>query len=940
MYNMAIGGTFGSQLAQQQQLAQQRQGTRLSRTQRLIAQRPTYTYTTTTTTYTVEQQIQDNLISYDKTIADARARAESLREKYRRDRKRGKSSDKQYERVRKAEIYLDDLINNRTKVEQGYELGGVLHYASDQTRATMQSREAQDRFQSDVKAGKYDLQKVGLKEGATQQQYSQAVKEYNQNVAYQNQLLSWTDKVGFEKLPEPIKEEMKKRGLVTEVVETKEVPAQKISIPKVGESQIMDRIRAEQEREVTNYPISSSPILSKIYKEQGISAEGDITFTKYKNIYAPTKIKYPSFIPISTQELLEKIRIGYNEAEARASKNVKSSSKGIIDFEGKTYEESYAEMEKNLYETQIQGDKIEKRLKITPATPILWIQSKIPKVIGKAVPKFIYETIRGEVEYKQEHPLTFIATTVAFAGVYAGLSQVTRGISVLAQKTGISAILSSQKAITLPQFAMAKVSPAQLWTGTKLVAGAGITSLYGKNVYERVMKVEEGTRSYAFGRIIGSEIEPMMLGGYIGAKAEKEFIGYLRTRERIEIPLKRVVPSDVDVVGGKNIFPEAPKKLHYKLFMEQSQRTPALRLEGYTGKGKLVYSEEVPVKMPSMIWHQTPEQFWKSGKGFTVRYTPSMKSSEFEALFGAHGVSPHFLGTEFKYKPISLDILPVSTRPATAVIIPAKWKTGLPTKEWELGTALIPMNKKEVQALLKIGTVNMPIQSVAEKGFFYKIHGVGVPIDIFQAQAGKSTETVMKIILPPKSSYIPSTISGISPSSISSRALYSKISSILYPSSKVSSKVSSRVSYPKSKISSSIKSIISQASSKISLPRSSKISKPSSNISRISEMISRIEMSSITKTPPSKPFRMPPIETGLKGKIKSKVKHRKTPDIYGLFPSFTARAVGLEPVKFKSVNQAMKEIMRIKTPFEVGRGGRMANYKPVDEKSLMMGIMK
>ena len=453
------------------------------------------------------------------------------------------------------------------------------------------------------------------------------------------------------------------------------------------------------------------------------------------------------------------------------------------------------------------------------------------------------------------------------------------------------------------------------------------------------MKAEEGTRSYTFGRIVGSEIEPMMLGGYIGAKAEKEFVGYLRTRGRIEIPLKRVVPSDVDVVGGKNVFPEAPKKLHYKLFMEQSQRMPSLKLESYTGKGKLVYSEEVPIKSPALFWHQAKNQFWVSGKPFTIQYTPEMESSEFRALFGAHGVSPHFLGTEFKYKPISFDILPESTRPATAVIIPTKWRTGLPSKEWELGEALIPMNKAEVQALLKIGTINQPLKAVTEKGFFYTIHGVRVPIDIFQAQAGKSTEAVMKVILPPVSSYKPSTISGVSPSSISSRALYSKISSILYPSKVSVSKVS-KISYRPSKVTSSIKSIISQASSKISLPRSSKISYPSSSISKISYIISEIEKSSITKTPPSKPFILPPFETSLKGKIKRKAKFRKTPDIYGLFPSFTARAVGLEPMKFKSVNQAMKEIMRIKTPFEVGRGGRMANYKPVDEKSLMMGIMK
>jgi len=930
--------TFGQQIAEQQLKKAQVQS-RLSRTERLkqrLQSQPRYT--TTTTTISVEQQIRDNLISYDKTIADARLKAESLREKYRRDRKRGKSSDKQYERVRKAEIYLDDLINNRTKVEQGYELGGVIHYASDQTRATMDSREAQDRFQSDVKSGKYDLKKVGLKEGATQKEYSQAVKEYNSNVAYQNQLLSWTDKVGFEKLPEPIKEEMKKRGLVTETTIT--------TTPSSDFKPVYANVKGYETIFPTSGIITAGKISKSIYSPFQTQKEvltgfentklqqsiplANLNVAQKKQLvnegwdFGEKKIinEIPSFLtteqykqqfpkPTIFQKAMEK----YADLESQASGIIKKNW-SPISFGGKTYEESYANMEKEL---------IEKPYPLK--TPVLWLQSKVPKAVGKPV----YEFLRGETEYIEEHPITFTATTVAFAGLTAGLGYAGRGVSWFGKKTGISTVLASTKPFTLPQFAMAKISPAQLWTGTKIAGGVGITALYGKSVYTRVMKSEEGTRSYALGRIAGAEITPMILGGFIGAKASKEFEGYLRTRGRTEINLKRLVPKDVDIVGGKNIFPEAPKKLHYKLFMEQSQRTPALRLEGYSGKGKLVYSEEVPVKMPSMLYHQTGNQFWKSGKPFTVEYNPSMESSEFKALFGSYGVSPHFLKVTGKYKPFSLEFLPETPRPATVAIIPAKWRVDNLKAKWDLGTALIPMNKKEVQALLGIGTINQPLS----KDFYYTIQGIRIPLDIYKSEIGKTALAGVMRITPSIST--PRHSSGINPSTMSSSALYSKINSILYPKS---SKISSRVSSPKYSLKSSLKSIISKQSSYISKPSVSKVSYPKFSSSRVSPISSMI-MSIISSTTRASRYSIPPfrLPTSLKGKIKSKVKFRKFPEIFGAMPDFSARAIGLEP-KMVSLKQAMKEMRKIQTGFEVRTGLRLKGYSNPSEKNLLKGIMQ
>ena len=92
---------------------------------------------------------------------------------------------------------------------------------------------------------------------------------------------------------------------------------------------------------------------------------------------------------------------------------------------------------------------------------------------------------------------------------------------------------------------------------------------------------------------------------------------------------------------------------------------------------------------------------------------------------------------------------------------------------------------------------------------------------------------------------------------------------------------------------------------------------------------------------PKTPFPIIAIFGGeqLKQKIKAKAK-RKTPETFALLPDFTARAIGLKPQEFGSVKDAMKEIKKLQTGFGIRRGGRIKGYKPVDEKSLMMGIMK
>lgn len=63
-------------------------------------------------------------------------------------------------------------------------------------------------------------------------------------------------------------------------------------------------------------------------------------------------------------------------------------------------------------------------------------------------------------------------------------------------------------------------------------------------------------------------------------------------------------------------------------------------------------------------------------------------------------------------------------------------------------------------------------------------------------------------------------------------------------------------------------------------------------------------------------------EEELKKKLRKK-KKKRFPEMFGLIPDFTARSIGLDPQEFGSVEDAVREIKRLKTGFEVSRGGRL-----------------
>lgn len=93
---------------------------------------------------------------------------------------------------------------------------------------------------------------------------------------------------------------------------------------------------------------------------------------------------------------------------------------------------------------------------------------------------------------------------------------------------------------------------------------------------------------------------------------------------------------------------------------------------------------------------------------------------------------------------------------------------------------------------------------------------------------------------------------------------------------------------------------------------------------------------------PKPPRIKPNIKSSDKEKLKEKIKERqklRSLNISAYLPDFTARAIGLRPREM-NVKDALKEINKIQTGFEIRTGVKLKRYSNVNEKNLLKGIMK
>jgi hypothetical protein len=147
-----------------------------------------------------------------------------------------------------------------------------------------------------------------------------------------------------------------------------------------------------------------------------------------------------------------------------------------------------------------------------------------------------------------------------------------------------------------------------------------------------------------------------------------------------------------------------------------------------------------------------------------------------------------------------------------------------------------------------------------------------------------------------------------------------------------------------SSLKSAISSLLSSGSSMKSSKSSSGSSKSSPSYSSASYSYDYWSGSSFASSSSSSStrsyFSKPRLSKSEKLKEQLRRKRKITPEIEALFPDFTARALGIAPKRVGSVKEALREISKLRTGFEVRTGARVKGYSPIDEKSLLRGVMK
>jgi hypothetical protein len=165
--------------------------------------------------------------------------------------KRRRYRDNYYRRFDEYEYDINEYSDqikeanrNAGKIEEGATGSDIWNYAEDKARYERDRDEnrdkVRDKFKQDIKTGDLDkdLVKLGLitREGSSQKDkikysdYTSAVKDYNKNVTYMQGLQRWSEKVGFENLPDWTKQKLNPQAIQWQ----KDNPSEKLIFDKKG----------------------------------------------------------------------------------------------------------------------------------------------------------------------------------------------------------------------------------------------------------------------------------------------------------------------------------------------------------------------------------------------------------------------------------------------------------------------------------------------------------------------------------------------------------------------------------------------------------------------------------------------------------------------------------------------------------------------------------
>jgi len=530
------------------------------------------------------------------------------------------------------------------------------------------------------------------------------------------------------------------------------------------------------------------------------------------------------------------------------------------------------------------------------------IKNLSPKFKSWIEPKETYakefgaSSVAGYLGGLKDKPLKTAVTT----GVFFALPKVLGTIG----KLGITKL-----ATKLPK--TSKV----LGTGLKY----GLPAVYTTSIITRVGLTpgDAKAKGYIFGEIASTELTPMAVGGYAGAKFWKNWDGFLSTLKRKEIKAEDIIIKDVRT--GKKTFVESGSYGYKGKLGEQKQK---FDVQLFTKEGK--------------AYHVTQKKFWKD----YLEIIPGKK--EFKGLYVAPSPSTYFIKGGLKGYGGSL--FTPYTSPGIAEIYPKGFKISKVTRvpgvkkmpgthafidDIEGGVVYVTGVKAEAEGVFPFGA-DTKIGKIGTNAFL-KWKGQRIPIDTFVAS---SSDDIVKAIATKIKNFEQVNVKDlISSSSYGGKGSYpittpgSYLFGSLLASSKISkgsNKYSSDVSKIVSKIESNImKSGKSSVGSSFE-PYASKGSSVGidSSLKSIMSKISKIESSyggssygyTPTKTTTPKAL-LPYLNWGGKPK-KRKKKLKKA--IYDLLyvPDFTSRALGLEPTEISEA-QAKKQLKKILSGLEI-----------------------
>jgi hypothetical protein len=336
------------------------------------------------------------------------------------------------------------------------------------------------------------------------------------------------------------------------------------------------------------------------------------------------------------------------------------------------------------------GELVEEERKLR--LPGVFIGEEISRRVGGA--KGFEEMAQARKEAYKEYikapfhePVKFVGTTAVFAAIPGVATGLGRAVKPIASKIPL------------------------LGKAGKVV-GVGITGIYGYSIGKRVVgKPTMKERGGEFGRILGQEVTPMVLGTYTGLKISQKLAGWWRTRGKEYVPPEQVI--EPKVLKGEKTFPLGVRAKHLELFLKSKYRLPGEKQLG--------------------VWHATPEAWAKVTK-------TQVGIRELPGTYVAPSLSAYFLrvsGQEYGLYGAG-QLFPTFGTPTALRIYPSKI-TGVPPfpreklYQWILkdapkGRALVPGIKGEVEALIPPET---ELARVGEQ-FYTMWKGVRIPIAQYQ----------------------------------------------------------------------------------------------------------------------------------------------------------------------------------------------------------------